>query len=291
MIAGIQEFLKLLGESLLAIIKVVLLSKLPQDTGTPGKEKELVILGNGPSLNPLLDKHRRFLVNKDLICVNYFPTTPLYEDLKPSIFITSAPEFWLDGIDQVYLDGSKTLFESLAKKTSWPLLLFIPFAARKNKHWQEVLGVNPLIKIVFYNETGIEGWKWLTFFLFRKRLAMPRPHNVLSPAIFTAMNLGYKTVWLWGADHNQFLELSVDENNVALINQRHFYDFSSSSPDVMRKMGTGRRKVHEILEKFVLAFKAYHILQEYAGRNQVKIYNSSPGSLIDAFERRLPDTV
>jgi hypothetical protein len=286
MILHLQKFLKKLSESLLAVIKVVILSRYARGIEKSVQEKECVILGNGPSFNTLYTDYKGFLEGRDLICVNMFPATSLYEVLKPSMFITSAPEFWLDGMDAVYETERKKLFNALAEKTRWPLKLFIPFSARKSKEWQMKIATNPEIKVIYYNDTGVEGWKTLIYWLFRKNLAMPRPHNVLSPAIFNAISQGYKTIWLWGADHNQFLELSVDEDNIAMISHRHFYDFSSATPDVMRKMGTGRRKVHEILHKFMLTFEAYHVLRDYAEKNGVKIYNPSPGSLIDAFERK-----
>jgi len=288
MILLIQKILQKTGQSILALIKILLLSRPFRGTGKTLPKKECVILGNGPSFNILLGEFRNTLQGKDLICVNYFPLTPHFSELRPSVFMTSAPEFWLDGMDEIYNTGRKNLFSAIAEKTSWPLQVWIPFAARKYKDWQEMLKVNPNVRIIFFNDTGIEGFRGFSYWFFRRNLAMPRPHNVLIPAIFHAINSGYRTIWLWGADHNQFLELSVDEDNTALIHQRHFYDFASSSPDVMRKLGTGKRKVHEILHKFVLAFEAYHVLRDYAEKNGVKVFNASPGSLIDAFERKKP---
>ena len=281
----IQLFLIKTFQSILAIIKVLLLSKFNKYILKTNQDKDCLILGNGPSLIKMIKEQPDFIKGKDIVCVNFFPTTLLFEELKPSVFVTAAPEFWLSEVDQSYKTGKKEIITAMVTKTKWPLTVLIPFAAKKDSYWSKNLKENPNIIIQYFNNTGIEGWVFLCFWLFKRGLAMPRPHNVLIPAIFNAINMGYQRIYLWGADHNQILELSVDENNIPLINQKHFYDSNTSSPAVMKKMGKGKRKVHEILHKFMLTFEAYHVLNEYAEKRGTKIINATPNSLIDAFER------
>ena len=114
---------------------------------------------------------------------------------------------------------------------------------------------------------------------------MPRPHNILLPSITIAVNLKYRNIYLWGAENNQFLEMTVDNDNNALIAQRHFYDHPSVQAKTMLKAGTDKRRVHEILHKFMLSFKGYITLRDYADFMNVKIINQTPGSMIDAFDR------
>ncbi len=47
----------------------------------------------------------------------------------------------------------------------------------------------------------------------------------------------------------------------------------------------GTRKLHEVLIKFVHAFKGYHDIERYARSKGIIIYNATPQSFIDAFER------
>jgi hypothetical protein len=42
-----------------------------------------------------------------------------------------------------------------------------------------------------------------------------------------------------------------------------------------------------MLEKFVMAFKSYHYIEKYAQWNKTKIWNGTPNSFIDAFERKI----
>lgn len=283
----IQNFIKKLGESMLALIKVILLSKFRTKLKYSIKDRDLVILGNGPSLSDLLDKGQKFLEDKDLICVNFFPLTNLFEHLKPSFYITAAPELWLEDVDDIYLIKRDQLFKALGEKTQWPLKLLIPFSARNSGSWELHISNNINIEIVYFNDTGIEGFQSLSFWFFKKNLAMPRPHNVLIPSIFNATNMGYQNIYLWGAENNQFLEMSVDENNNAFMHQKHFYDKASSKPRLGKKLGKGQRRVHEILHKFMLSFEGYHIIREYADNRGARVINQTPDSMIDAFDREV----
>ena len=54
----------------------------------------------------------------------------------------------------------------------------------------------------------------------------------------------------------------------------------------MYKAGIRPRRLHEVLEKFFFAFRSYFDLKDYAESRGVRIYNSTPKSYIDAFERK-----
>ena len=113
---------------------------------------------------------------------------------------------------------------------------------------------------------------------------MPRPHNVMVPAIFIAIKLTNKNVFLSGVDHSWLRELHVDNDNKVLFYNQHFYD-----KDIKAKQfdysGQRYMKLHEILNTMSKAFESYHILQEYAEYKQIKIINLTQNSYIDAFEK------
>jgi len=284
-ILQIQLFIDNLVKATISIIRILLLSKFKIVIKKQKQEKELVILGNGPSLNTMIKEYAHFLEDKDLICVNHFPITEKYEQLKPKYFITTAPDLWLDNIDSHFVEASNKLFSAIAEKTSWDLQFFIPFESRHYQRWQNLLSKNKQINIFFYNNTPIEGWHFFSHFLFAKNLGMPRPHNIMIPSIFSAINFGYKKIYLWGAEHSWLKDISVNDKNEALINQKHFYDEQSSKAQTLDKRGVGARRLHEILHKFMLAFKGYFELKAYAEKQNVQILNATPNSFIDAFER------
>jgi len=114
---------------------------------------------------------------------------------------------------------------------------------------------------------------------------MPRPHNVMIPSIFIALSLNVKEIALIGIDHSWLKEIYVDEQNNALFFNQHFYDKEISAKK-FDKYGKTYLKLHEILMTLSKAFESYHILEEYSKTKNIKIYNCTKGSYIDAFERK-----
>lgn len=278
----LADFVSIVG----SITKVLLLSK------QPGKEKkassdfnEVVILGNGPSLITMIEKHAEFLKGKDLVCVNHFPSTDEYVKLKPKYLISAAQDLYCDDVEDFFIEQSNRLFNDIANRTTWPLIVYFPFDAKKFSRWQSILADNRNITLRFYNTTPVEGSKGIRHILFNLRLGMARPHNVLIPSMFLMIWLGYRKIYLWGADHSWLKDISVDEQNNALINQKHFYDEHTSVARPLDWKGVGARKLHEILYKFMTAFASYFVIDEYAKSRNVSIINKTKGSFIDAFER------
>lgn len=271
-------------KTIITLVRFFLFSRCFKQKIIVDYNKELLILANGPSLNSLINNYESFLSEKILLCVNFFPNTEYFDKYKPQILVISAPELWRTDAMPVYLDLSKQLFENLAKKTQWSFILFIPFEAKKYKQWQNIIASNSNIKIQYYNPTPVEGYKWFKHIAYSMQLGMPRPHNVLIPSIMLGITLKFKTIYLWGADHSWLKEINVDENNQVLVNQKHFYDENTSKPQPMNKF-KGTRRLHEVLIKFVHAFRGYFDIEEYARKKGVKIYNATPNSYIDAFER------
>jgi len=285
LLLSIQTFFNNLLKTTATIVKFIVLSKITNFKNLHHCKKEVVILGNGPSLNKMIAKHSDFLEQKDVVCVNYFPTSDLYEKIKPKYLISSAVELYLEDLDDIAMNHSNELFNQINEKTTWPLTFFFPFAARKYNRWQKIIAENKNISVYYYNKTPIEGFKVFRQWSFKQKLGMARPHNVLIPCISLMIWLGYKKIYLWGADHSWLKEISVDENNNALVNQKHFYDEGKSKPETMKQGGKGKRRLHEMLYKFMISFREYFNVLDYAKDNNVEILNCTKGSFIDAFDR------
>ena len=295
MIVTIQTFLNQFGKTILTLIRIILLSKIPKKLPPPREFDECVLLGNGPSLTQSLKDHPDFINQRSLLCVNFFAVSELYEQLKPSIYTIAAPEIGIKGIRTSIIAKYDELFHTISQKTEWPLWLFLPFSVRKSSFFKNNIGKqlsrNPNIKVCFFNNTPVEGFWCFCHFFFRLNLGMPRPHNVFIPSIFLAINMSFSKIFLLGADHSWLKEIHVNENNEVLIRQKHFYDPDNSTPRPMLKKGQDKRRLHEVLIKFVYAFEGYFILERYAQKRKVKIINATPGSYIDAFERYREGTV
>lgn len=248
----------------------------------PGK---LFILANGPSLTSSLHAHSDFLSKQNLLAVNMFAASDYFTMLKPAYYVMISPDMWEDSIDERLKEKKKCLWELLATKTQWPVTLYLPAEAKQNREWKNLIQQNKNFTFSYFNRTPVEGFRMFKRICYRLNLGMPRPHNVLIPAIMIALNSGFKEIVLLGADHSWMTEVSVTQDNTVLVNQKHFYDETTSTPQQMLKRG-GVRRLHEILHKWQLAFAAYFDLEDYARSRNTSIYNATPNSFIDAFERR-----
>jgi hypothetical protein len=281
----IQNLIKSLFQTLESCVKIILFTRFFNRISKQCKSEKILILGNGPSLTRDLHEHRNFLTAKDIICVNHFPSTDFYTKLKPAIYITGAPDLWLDDIDEQFILQSKILFNNIANKTTWPMEFYIPYEAKKHMRWQNQIAHNKNIQIHYYNNVPIEGWRWFKFTCFNLTWGMPRPHNVMIPSLMISIWKGYKRIYLLGADHSWLSEISVTDENEVLINQKHFYDAQSSVGKPLDKRGKGKRNLSELLHKFTTAFASYFEIKAFAKKKNVTILNATKGSFIDAFDR------
>ncbi len=272
-------------KSLASIFKIIFLSKNSKDFRNLKKiNNDILILGNGPSLKPFIEENIEKISKYDIIAVNHFAISEHYTELKPKFYIAIAFDLFLDNVMPHFIEASNKLFNAIADKTDWELNFFISSAAKNHLRWQQILAKNKNIEIIYLNLTPIEGFRSFVFRNFNKAKGMPRPHNVMVPAIFIAIKLTNKNVFLSGVDHSWLRELHVDNDNKVLFYNQHFYD-----KDIKAKQfdysGQRYMKLHEILNTMSKAFESYHILQEYAEYKQIKIINLTQNSYIDAFEK------
>jgi len=251
------------------------------------KNRQIYLLGNGPSLKKDISRVKDSLSTSSVLTVNAFPSTDLFEEIKPDYFLVSSPSYYSISAKDYNVDVRKKIIENLVAKTSWPLVFFLPAGSKKNKKFISYIKSNKFIIIQHYNTTPVDGLTGLNHLFYRLGLGLPRPHNVLVPSLLRAINLGYEEIIFLGADHSWLPELSVNSKNQVLVNQKHFYDEESSIARQMHKNeGRGNRRIHEVLHKFMLTFEAYHSLNDYAVKRGVKIVNLTEASFIDAFDKK-----
>lgn len=251
-------------------------------------KQKCIILGNGPSLQDTLKRKSPEFVASEKLCVNGFALSEEYELTSPKYYMIVAMSYFTPDhrLSKLYIDLKKEIFGAIKNKTTWELYMLVPASARKSVDFQQLISSNPNIKPIYFNPTPVEGYDWFKHFMFRRKMGMPRPHNVLIPSLMSLIALGYKELLIVGADHSWLSEISVNENNEAKVHQKHFYDENSSKPTQMHDWSKRPRRLHEILNKFYLSFKGYWEIKKYAESKNVKIYNCSKVSMIDAFERR-----
>lgn len=278
--ANAQHIINQTLQTALSIVKILIKSR-PGNT-PPGntKNREIVVLGNGPSLNGTIAEHENFLKERDLLAVNFAANTPIFTTLKPGFYMLTDPVFF----NRTDMDNVQSLWNNFAKKVDWDMTLFIPTSVQINKQWKNLLATNNHISICTYNMTPVEGFHWFENLAYGKGWGMPRPRNVLIPSIMQAIAMRYKTIYIAGADHSWTKTLSVDDENRVVSIQPHFYKEAKSEEERI-KVDYMNIKLHEVLESMCIAFRTYHTIKRYADTKSVKIVNITPGSFIDAFPR------
>lgn len=286
-----EAFVKNIYESLVSIIKILVLSKfgisLPK-----ANENACAVLGNGPSLKESLIKSKDFFLKHPLFCVNLFPSAPEFGELKPGNLIWLDSGFYIyESMEELYLkrpDIGKTI-DDLISKTFWPLNLYIPEISSKATYLKDLSTKNQNISIQYYNYTIVKGFPSFENFFFKRNLGMPACENVLGASLFLAINAGFKNIYLFGADHSWIENIRVNENNETITSFTHFY---TNKEEVIEKKvkfpGSDKSATMvDIFKSYLKTFKLYYILDRYSKSRGTKIYNASAFSYIDVFERKI----
>ncbi len=245
------------------------------------------ILGNGPSLRSMLSEFPEEPENKVFCAVNYFCLSPDFQRLKPSAYVIGAPEltFMDEGsIPADILANKRRLHQTLQEQTGWPMLLFVPYPTLQAPSFKALLGANPNLKACGYNATPLEGPATFCRFAVLNGWGLPRPHNVLIPALAVAIRLGIPQIRLVGAEHSWLQTLHVDNQNRVMLDHQHFYDADKQVAH-MNHTSFRPRRLHEVLQKFLYSFQSYWVLADLADKQGLEILNLTPNSYIDAFKK------
>ena len=153
----------------------------------------------------------------------------------------------------------------------------------------EVRSLPDNISIRWYNLTPAEGFTPVMRRLYDSGYAMPRPRNVLIPAIMSAMREGFRRIVLIGADHNWARTLWVTDRNKVVSVQPHFYKDDDEELRRAEEIFSNVR-LHEVYENYAIAFRSYFNVKDYSNSRGVEILNATPRLLHRRFPRmRLAD--
>ncbi len=282
-IKGLSLFLSQCIQTIASMGKVMIKSKSGK-TIPKAPSSTCIVLGNGPSLKTSLESYPDFFTKHSLVCVNSFSITPEYTSLKPSYYVILDPGFWYGDSEVV-----TNTIESLKTKTTWTLYLLVPHEAKKSQNFRELGKHNANIKISYFNYTVYKGFEGIGYWLYAKNLAMPQSQNVLVASLFLSINIGFKEIYLFGADHGWHENLFVTDENVLCFKDTHFYDGKEKINYRPFYKGIHLKEtftMHEILITFSKIFYGYEVINKYAQHCKAKIYNASEVSFVDAFERK-----
>lgn len=269
---NIYHFLRSFFNTIKYFIKLICSRNLKNHINEVNNANVLTILANGPSLKEDIDNID--FTEGDFLVLNNFYNSPYFEKIKPKYYVLADPS---------YFTGSCNI-EPLLRAIKNDIILFVPFAALKiSNSLKEV--INPHINIVPFQSLTYDGFEFLRNWLYRQGLAMPRAQNVLVPSIFNAINMGYKEIRIYGADHSWTENIRVDDKNRVCLTDSHFYDTEEAKMNPWLKCNGEQYLMHEILRDLAWMFDSYHQIRKYADKRKCLVLNYTKKSFIDAFER------
>lgn len=279
----LSEALGATGSSLKSLVKMALQSR----RATVMALKDLpagpiIVMGNGPSLSQTIARDMPVLKSHPSLAVNFAALAPEFAEIKPRFYVLADPHFVSDSDNPNLV----RLWDNL-RCVTWQMTLLVPVPFRDRIIGR--IGSNSHIDVATFNAVGVEGWQWLCRLAYSKGWGMPRPRNVLIPSVMLAMWLGYRDIYIVGADHSWMKTISVNDRNEVVSIQPHFYKDDDKE---IERVTTEYLKypLHQIVHSFYVAFKAYHEIYSYARHHGVEIFNATSESFIDAFPRRgLPE--
>lgn len=229
------------------------------------RDRALSILLNGPSLSKTLKYLDRD--KTDVCMVNFAISTELYEQMKPE-FICLA--------DPVFFTTDKKLFEyyKRIKEINPKQVIFYPNYVNivHLKKWKfklkRVYTADDLFDVNKYSKKLLE-----------KNLMAPYFINVGIMALYVGIQLGYKEIFLHGADFSFFKTFSVNERLEVEMEDVHFYGTEKVSKEC------NMRRHMQCVEE---AISQFYIMEKYAKAEHAKIINMSDESMLDCFERYKP---
>ncbi len=229
--------------------------------------KILSVILNGPSLNRTL--HYLDRNNTDVMMVNLAVETQLYEELRPE-YVCFADPWYFNPCKRTY--NIQKRIEDVNKNT----ILFYPSNVKnavllKGKNAKKVFSLKRLLDIEAYSVKLLE-----------KNLLAPYFINVGIMALYVGIQLGYKKIYLYGADLSMFKELTLNENLEIESDDVHYY--GKQRVNYSKADRNGYDMTYE-MKTWYETFSQFCIIAKYAEAKSVKIVNMSDESMLDCFER------
>ncbi len=248
--------------------------------------KRLAILGNGPSLKKQLPKliEQREWEQADMMAVNFFALSEEFRLIKPKYYILSDPMFFRKA---GHSERIENLYNALAT-VEWQMTLYVQYYNPEKFDYTAAIANNPNIRIVKFHSTVFHGFRSVEFWCYRHGLGSGNWGTVVQNGILTAIQIGYRTIELYGVDHTLLDGLTVDNQNRLCRTASHYYDTTPAEPKPIYYNATNPPRPYtmaEYLAETAELFRGHEVLRDFAKEEGVKIINRTAGSLIDAYER------
>lgn len=248
------------------------------------KNKKSIIIVNGPSLKKDIKKILKKIKEFEFYGVNYFAMTKIFKLIKPNYYVFADPIFWRKDISSEFKKDNSKLFKILSK-VNWNMHLICPIAGARII--SEKLKKNKNITVVPYR-SHFYYFKNEKFNILALYIGIVTPifNNVLTVALWHALQRKVPYIELYGADFSLFKELSVDQNTNELKSlYSHFYKNTKAQANTNKKYPNRKKKLHNTLLQISNSFHQMYLLSVVARKLKIKIINYSSHSYLDTFDR------
>lgn len=211
------------------------------------------ILGTGPSLKKInLD----ILKEEIIFGVNFYYKSALINSIVPRYYCLYDEIF-----HTTHKDSTEELIRELPDTT-----FFV-----RTKAFEVINQFNIGTKNVYYEHCNLYQYGDLIKFDMTKN--MTAPFNVILGCLQTAIYMGFKEIYLLGCDFNSFASLKVE----------HCYDKGDAPARIM--------PIGFELKYYSMVSYHHYAIEKYARKRDISIYNLTPNSLLDAYERKSLESV
>ena len=282
----VQHFFESLYQSLVSILRVIFRLRFSSGLKHLNPDgSEIFVLANGPSLRDDLDNYGNQLASKTCLGVNMFALSGDFEKIRPEYYVMLDIGFFIENTIPRVKEARDKVLASLGEKLSWEMTLLVPAEGKNSYFHKQLLSKNLSLNFVFFNRTVVTGFRGLRHFMYSKGLGMPPPQNVLIGSLVLALNAGFSSIYVLGADHSWHRDLLIGDDGGIEISDKHFYDKKSARLKVIHPETLEQSKIHDFFANLARTFKSYHLIEQYAKSRGVKILNASSISYIDAFDK------
>ena len=254
------------------------------------KVKPIYILANGPSLKDFLkiyDDNPSDFSDKEFFVVNDFVKDPHFKKIKPQYCAMSDPLFF---IETIYTERGHKAMESMANEVDWPMVLVVPRFYLYSPFLNPIR-MNRNIKIIAFHSLRYCGPEKCRNWFYSKGLGNGEFGTVALNALYASIQCGYKEIYLYGIDHTFFDNLAVNEKNELCFRDTHYYGTDSKLRPMLNHYNGLRFpskpfRMSEFLFEKANLFRGHEIMNKYANYVNCKVYNCTPNSLVDEYERK-----
>ena len=249
------------------------------------KKRKCLVIGNGPSLNNDLANIKEDRENADIFCVNAFPLTEHFFNLKPEYFVLMDTAWWREDPNKDVLLRRNNIYNRL-KDVDWKLQIIVSNNADvvfvKNQICNENIEVVKTKTVNIYRPLNSNAFKFYETGYFG-----PPFTNVLVFVLYIAVMAGYRDIDIYGADLSYFFLIDVDqETNKVFIKNEHFYETGEKELLFVNEGEDARGStMHEFFQSQASTYKSHELINEFATSRGIQIYNRSSYSTIDAYPR------